>query len=468
MLLNQQIYILVINPADSSTTIGKMDNDDNSVLVENRRMLLPILSKRRTARASTTTVISRHVKQHIAKQRQLNKKSNRSNGCMRIQRRVQRRIYNKENKKIEKMKKINKLKKIEKSKNKFAYQQLSSGGGRQQEQQPPAGAEVGELPLVLEGDARYKPLIYDDNIEDRDNVGEKDPDYYCVGSILKARLVEREEDDQMIREFLIKWSGWSEEHNTWEPESNLNGCIMILNRFCKNNKIRRTVIEPRVGGYPDDEHDENNWIRLSTVRRWIIKETNPDIPVQIYHDQELNEDSLILLTSDCHCYVMLYVKRLGIIVIADGRNWYREDKGQNFIDKFFSTLISTAKTVITPSYNYQKGVDDCAVSGIMIGIDLLRRYKRYMKEFIPSTMMSSSDDKWSCWWSEDIHINTNTHKRILSSLRIGRTKLINEGTGRQSIVNNLKWYQCSRCGWRSKTTDGRVISIHDRKYCPNK
>ncbi len=34
--------------------------------------------------------------------------------------------------------------------------------------------------------------------------------------------------------FLVKWYGWSEEHNTWEPEGNLDNCQEILERYWKN------------------------------------------------------------------------------------------------------------------------------------------------------------------------------------------------------------------------------------------
>ena len=32
-------------------------------------------------------------------------------------------------------------------------------------------------------------------------------------------------------EFLVKWQGWTEEHNTWEPEANLAGCAELLSAF---------------------------------------------------------------------------------------------------------------------------------------------------------------------------------------------------------------------------------------------
>ena len=32
-------------------------------------------------------------------------------------------------------------------------------------------------------------------------------------------------------EYLVKWQQWTEEHNTWEPEANLEGCVELLSAF---------------------------------------------------------------------------------------------------------------------------------------------------------------------------------------------------------------------------------------------
>ena len=51
-----------------------------------------------------------------------------------------------------------------------------------------------------------------------------------VESILDCRT------DKKIRFFLIKWKGYSELHNSWEPEHNLENCAELLEQFLKKQE----------------------------------------------------------------------------------------------------------------------------------------------------------------------------------------------------------------------------------------
>jgi len=48
---------------------------------------------------------------------------------------------------------------------------------------------------------------------------EEDSQVYEVHSIIASRV------NDSGRLFLVKWEGFSDEHNTWEPEDNLSGSI---------------------------------------------------------------------------------------------------------------------------------------------------------------------------------------------------------------------------------------------------
>lgn len=61
----------------------------------------------------------------------------------------------------------------------------------------------------------------------------KDGDVYIVERILKSRQVEDSS------EYLCKWEGWSEEHNTWEPEANILDELLIEDYLRRTGKKRQ-------------------------------------------------------------------------------------------------------------------------------------------------------------------------------------------------------------------------------------
>lgn len=63
--------------------------------------------------------------------------------------------------------------------------------------------------------------INDTNSKDDSNVSKE----YEVESILKDKKVKR------TRYFLIRWKGFSSEHDSWEKESNLKHCTKILDNY---------------------------------------------------------------------------------------------------------------------------------------------------------------------------------------------------------------------------------------------
>ena len=40
-----------------------------------------------------------------------------------------------------------------------------------------------------------------------------------------------------IRKILVRWKGYSAEHDTWEPEDNLTSCPGILQKYKKEHKL---------------------------------------------------------------------------------------------------------------------------------------------------------------------------------------------------------------------------------------
>jgi hypothetical protein len=56
---------------------------------------------------------------------------------------------------------------------------------------------------------------------------------FIVQKIMKFKVVEDNHKSKKIREFLVRWKGYSAEHDTWEPEDNLTNCPSILEKYKK-------------------------------------------------------------------------------------------------------------------------------------------------------------------------------------------------------------------------------------------
>lgn len=312
--------------------------------------------------------------------------------------------------------------------------------------QPPVEEEnLSGLPLVLASGAKYK--YYGSKITEkkyRNQTGSKGKDFFIVGAILEARKVE---DSDTEREFLIKWKGYPNEENSWEPEANLTGCVLKLNGFCTLNKIRATSIDYKVGGSSGDNHNEKNFVNLSTIQKRIRREVSKNgIPVEVFKAQKIVEDSILLISHDCHCYVALMLVKERLLIIADGMDWYHEDAGMHEIDE---ELIEFKK--ISASYGRQLGVDDCGASAVMIAIDLIRRYRKGNQTLAD--------------WQKPISVCASTLNRVTEEMRVERSERVNKGA---TMVNNWtkrRWLSCE-CGWSSNKTGGQALNAHKKFQCP--
>src|ERR1700677_3387160 len=69
------------------------------------------------------------------------------------------------------------------------------------------------------------PTIPDQSITPQGPVVIEGEERYNVGAILNSKLTR----GKLF--YLVKWEGWSTEHNTWEPESHLDGSRKFIEKF---------------------------------------------------------------------------------------------------------------------------------------------------------------------------------------------------------------------------------------------
>merc|ERR1711915_869822 len=64
---------------------------------------------------------------------------------------------------------------------------------------------------------------------------EEEEGAYEVGRIIEVKFKKGKENEEDLREFLIRWKGHGEEDDSWEPEENLN-CPDLIEKFMIKHK----------------------------------------------------------------------------------------------------------------------------------------------------------------------------------------------------------------------------------------
>ena len=158
-------------------------------------------------------------------------------------------------------------------------------------------------------------------VPDHEKRIEKRKHYHTVEKIFDYH----EDREENTRYFLIRWKGCTDKDDTWEPEDHLDGCIDLLQRFCRQRKISLSRITAYYGCSNLEQYNENNWVSIATLTSSYKKfETRVakdiKLPIQQFRNRISSYDCLLLYPENFHLYTIVYYRSARLCVVADGTN----------------------------------------------------------------------------------------------------------------------------------------------------
>ncbi|XP_057376668.1 chromobox protein homolog 1-like [Daphnia carinata] len=129
-------------------------------------------------------------------------------------------------------------------------------------------------------------------------LSDTDEEEYIVEKILDRR----EKNGEV--EYLLKWIGFSDDDNTWEPKKNL-GCYDLITAFeSKRNeeekmKKKNSNKKEKEKCLPLNENHENKQNKLSQEKKAVKKKTKVQIPsLSTGFDRNMEAETIIGATDD--------------------------------------------------------------------------------------------------------------------------------------------------------------------------
>lgn len=248
------------------------------------------------------------------------------------------------------------------------------------------------------------------SVEQRDM---KRRQYHDVEEIVNHRI--RRLGPQENRSFLIKWKGFSSEHNSWEPEANLDACIFTLQTYLKKHGLKYSRIDGFVGAISSSTKtlNEANWVKLSDVLEKFLTIKERRFPkscleCSIFDDQLEDKDKLYFIRYESHCIVALFYHDKKLAYLADGVNACRED-----YDTIKELRHRLKCRIFCCDFLQQNKEDCCATSGILIALEFVRAYDT---NILPNRLVSPSS------WKRKLEIEL--HKQLSSSIVDGKTNVL--------------------------------------------
>lgn len=261
--------------------------------------------------------------------------------------------------------------------------------------------------------------------------------YWEVQAILNHKVIDSE------RHFEVEWKdcpvkqGSPVNVTSFEPESNLDGCLDLLQNYCLDNSLPLSEIRGLLGADPTQNgHDTRNWTSMSTILSTLSKWRSWRKVQSTLEASEWtqfgNKDQLFYLRHEAHCYVLLYISDRKIAYIADGGNLFRTH--QQIAQEIKQTL---KVRLISLEFDHQLGIDHCASSAVLIGLAFLKMH----------TQQSSF---------RRLSVSKRWRKRLINSLH----KMKSEPVKLPPLRQRRKILSCDFCDKTYKSTEGKKLNMH--------
>jgi len=253
------------------------------------------------------------------------------------------------------------------------------------------------------------------------------------------------------REYLVKYTGYGEEDNTYEPAYNMTGCEALIERYClkagiSNEELptsslcKSTEAKPTA---PTGNHcHAAQVIRLTKSYAKSLRYDKSGLLVE----QFPGADEIKRATGN-RLYVHLYEGHYYVyLIMPSSKSYYVSDGANDCLKPLRLRKLSSANVVgkrLKPiAFDQQSGEDHCASSAVVIMLELMRLCKN--GDPIP--------ERISIGFKE-------THKEIVKIMH--KTRPSATLSGKRSIAG----YQvpaCKYCGEKKRRTKAALLA-HERK-----
>lgn len=122
---------------------------------------------------------------------------------------------------------------------------------------------------------------------------------------------------------------WFDGHTQLLSEISLQTCAFIVNRYCEQKKIEKTILKITPCGATSTKNDDKrNHVYPYQVVQAVQTYGNPSsIQAEVfsYRVGLMPKDALYVMEVGSHLYAVLYIHKEALAIVADGLNYYEDD-----------------------------------------------------------------------------------------------------------------------------------------------